>query len=260
MAVKLALIGGEEFADGFEDVHAQLADLAYRARQSRNSHPLKIVFLPTCAARDGSETVQYWCEQAQQRLGVLGAQVSALQIVDRTSANDNDYARQIAEADWVYIGGGYPHVGMQILSGTLALDALNQTRQRGALISGASAGAMLLGARSWVITPQMDRVVTALLDQGGNPEDVDIPIPPFLDCLAYIPGVLCWPHLNKFFSMRWVEQGMLPPGCTMLGVDEQTALVSENTHSWQVLGRGRAMTIDPDHQIRTCSSGQELIL
>ncbi len=260
MAVQLALIGGEEFADGFEDVHAQLAERAYRSRQSRNSHPLKIVFLPTCAAHDGPETVQYWSEQAQQRLGALGAQVSALQIIDRASADNSDHARQIAEADWVYIGGGYPHVGMQILSGTLALDALHQARQRGALISGASAGAMLLGARSWVITPEMDRVVTALLDQGGNPEEVDIPLPPFLDCLAYIPGVLCWPHLNKFFSMHWVEQGMLPQGCTMLGVDEQTALVSEDALIWQVLGRGRAVVIDESRQLRAYSSGQQFVL
>jgi len=260
MAVQLALIGGEEFADGFEDVHAQLAERAYRSRQSRNSHPLKIVFLPTCAAHDGPETVQYWSEQAQQRLGVLGARVSVLQIVGRASADNSDHAHQIAEADWVYIGGGYPHVGMQILSGTLALDALHQAHQRGALISGASAGAMLLGARSWVITPEMDRVVTALLDQGGNPEEVDIPLPPFLDCLAYIPGVLCWPHLNKFFSVHWVDQGMLPQGCTMLGVDEQTALLSEDALNWQVLGRGRAVVIDESRQLRAYSSGQQFVL
>ncbi len=260
MAVHLALIGGEEFADGFEDVHAELAKRAYRGRQSRNAHPLKIVYLPTCAAHDGPETVQYWCEQAQQRLLILDAQVSALKIVDRASADDPENAHQLAEADWVYIGGGYPHVGMQILSGTLALGALHQAHQRGALISGASAGAMLLGARSWVITPEMDGVVTALLDQGGNPEEVDIPLPPFVDCLAYVPGVLCWPHLNKFFALHWVEQGMLPPGCTMLGVDEQTAIVSEDTHNWQVLGRGRSVVIDENREMRSYRSGGQFTL
>lgn len=260
MAFQLALIGGEEFADGFEDVHAQLAARACRTRQTQNSHPLRIAFLPTCAAHDGPQTVKYWCEQARQRLGILDAQVSALKIVDRASANDIHHASRIAEADWVYIGGGYPHIGMQIFSGTLALDALHQARERGALISGASAGAMLLGTRSWVITPEMDRVVTALLDEGGNPEEVDIPLPPFLDCLAFIPGVLCWPHLNKFFSMHWVEQGMLPSGCTMLGVDEQTALVSEDARNWQVLGRGRAVVIDERRQVRSYSSGQQFVL
>src|SRR5579864_3981716 len=51
--VKLALIGGEEFAPGFEDVHSALLS-PLRAGQSRG------VFLPTCAAHDGLEVVKYW--------------------------------------------------------------------------------------------------------------------------------------------------------------------------------------------------------
>jgi cyanophycinase-like exopeptidase len=257
MASLLALIGGEEFADGFEDVHAQLAEIAYQNRQSQNGSALRVAFLPTCAAHDGPEAVHYWSEQAEKRLGVLDARVVALQVIDQSSANDPENAHQIAEADWIYIGGGYPHIGMEILSGTQTLQALYYARKRGALISGASAGAMLLCARSWVISPELDRTITALLEQGGSADDLEIPLPPFIDCLGLVQGVLCWPHLNQFFSMRWVEGGMLPTGYTMLGVDEQTSIVSEDTINWQVLGRSRAVIIDPNHQTRTYTAGQQ---
>jgi len=260
MSYALALIGGEEFADGFEDVHARLAEVAYAHRHSTNGHPLKIVYLPTCAAHDGIETVEYSCEQARQRLGANRAQVTALKVVDLASAEDAGNARQIAQADWIYLGGGYPHIGMGILSGTRCLDALYQARERGALISGASAGAMLLCDRSWVITPEFDESVTELVTEGGNPDEWDLPIPPFMDCLGLLPGTLLWPHLNQFFSMNWVERGIVPPGCTMIGVDEQTAVVRQHDGTWLVLGKGRVVIIGPDRKPLVYTHGAEFSL
>ena len=50
----LALIGGEEFSPGFEEVHATfLADLD---RENRC-----VVYLPTCAAEDGEEAIVAGC-------------------------------------------------------------------------------------------------------------------------------------------------------------------------------------------------------
>lgn len=256
----LALIGGEEFSDGFEEVHAQLAEIAYRNRQVKNSHALRIVFLPTCAAHDGPETVQYWCDQASQRLGALGCDVAALQIIDQESANNPDYAHQIANADWIYLGGGYPHTGVKILTNTRALAALHHARKHGALISGASGGAMLICARSWVITPEFDEVVSTFFNQGGNADEFEIPLPPSLDCLGIIPNTLCWPHLNQFFSMKWVERGMLPAGCTMIGIDEQTAVVRKSNGDYQVLGMGKAVIIDPERQVFEFHHGQHFTL
>jgi len=256
----MALIGGEEFADGFEDVHAQLSELAFQHRHGQNGHALRVVFLPTCAAQDGPEVVQYWCDQSRQRLGVLGVEVAALPIVDREGADDPDNARLVAEADWVYLGGGYPHVGLSILTGTRTLDALFHAQWRGALISGASAGAMMLCDRSWVITPEMDQSVTELFTQGANPDEWEIPIPPILSCLGLVPGTLFWPHLNQFFSMKWVERGMLPPRTTMLGVDEQTAVVRQHNHTWQVLGNGRAMILNHGQPAQVYNNGSSFVL
>lgn len=261
MKSPIALIGGEEFADGFEDVHANLIELAYKQRDPRsgkNGRPIRVVFLPTCATDDGTETVTFWCEEAQRRLGALGAQVLPARIVDRASADDTENARLIAEADWVYIGGGYPHVGMRILGGTRALQALEIARQRGALIAGASAGAMMLGARSWVITPELDTAVTNLLSTGMGVSDWDMPLPPPLECLGIVPRSLCWPHANLLFSLRWLKNGLLPPGYTVIGIEEQTALVSAGTGGWEVQGRGKVTLVDSRYRVKELPAGSRL--
>jgi cyanophycinase len=258
MKSPIALIGGEEFADGFEDVHANLLELARPSGTRANGRPVRVVFLPTCASEDGPETVTYWCEEAQRRLGTLGAKVIAARVVDRTSADDPENARLIAEADWVYIGGGYPHVGMRILSGTRSLQALQAARQRGALIAGASAGAMMLGARSWVITPELDAAVTEIFSKGTGVSEWDLPLPPSLECLGFVPRSMCWPHANQLFSMKWLKNGLLPPGHFVIGIDEQTALVHTSTNGWEVLGRGKAILVDDRYQIRELPAGSQL--
>ena len=261
MKSPIALIGGEEFADGFEDVHASLLELARRGRERQgreNGRPVRVVFLPTCAADDGPETVSYWCDEAQRRLGALGAQVLSARIVDRESADDPKNARSIAEADWIYIGGGYPHIGMRILSGTRAQQALDAACQRGALISGASAGAMMLGARSWVITPDMEAAITEMFSEGTGLSDWSLPLPPPLDCLGFVPKSMCWPHANQLFSIRWIQDGLLPAGHFVIGIDEQTALVNTGSDGWEVQGRGKVTLVNDHYQVTELPAGSRI--
>src|SRR5512143_351978 len=117
MLPRLVLIGGEEFAAGFEEVHASLLKDTGRAQP-------RVVYLPTCAADDGDEAIEYWCNTAREKFMELGAIVEAPRIVDQASANDPPYAQLIADADLIYFGGGYPHVAMRILRNTRVLAAL----------------------------------------------------------------------------------------------------------------------------------------
>jgi cyanophycinase len=212
--VRLALIGGEEFAPGFEEVHQRLLSLIGGGR-SRG------VFLPTCAAHDGAETVDYWCGLAQQQLGPYAAEVQTPRVIDRASANHESFAGQLAAADWIYLGGGWPHIGMEILAGSRVLEELNRAAERGALILGASAGAMMMCARSIVISPA--------LFSGSEPQP--------LECLGYVPHSICFPHFNKSYAQRWRNDVSWTQGYTRIGIDEQTALVHLDG-SWQVIGRG----------------------
>jgi cyanophycinase-like exopeptidase len=257
--MNLALIGGEEFSDGFEDVHASLLEDARRElrRTSEMRRNFTIAFLPTCAADDGVQAVDYWCNTAREKLGALGAMVETPRVVDAASANDAHHAQIIADADWIYLGGGYPHVGMNILPGTRAMDAIRAAAKRGALISGASAGAMLMCERSWVITPEMSKSIGEFWET-GVPESWEPPELVPLDCLGLVPRAVCSPHFNRVFSRKWLERGILPKGFALIGLDEQTALVSHDGKTWDVRGRGAATIIRDDFKSARYAAGETL--
>lgn len=250
----LALIGGEEFSDGFEPFHARLAHdlIAHRS----NGRELRVAFLPSCAADDGAATIEHWCRTAEARLTAEGVRVRSLPIADRERAADAELVGWLQQADWIYFGGGYPHVGMRILASTPALEAVRVAWRRGALVSGASAGAMLLCNRSWVITAEFEAAVTAL---PGGPEagSGDMPAAAFIDGLGLLPATLCWPHMNLGFSLAWLRQGALPHGHTLVGLDEQTLIIN-TSGAWEVLGRGRARIVDPAYHAYDFVHGERI--
>jgi cyanophycinase len=252
MHSRLALIGGEEFADGFEDVHAGLLKDTGRARP-------RLVFLPSCAADDGDEAIEYWCNTAREQFTALGAIVETPRVIDRASADDPRYAQLIAEADVIYFGGGYPHVAMRILPETRVMTALQDALQRGVLIAGSSGGAMLLGARSEVVTPELAEEIGRVWDNGAPP-DWDPPLTDIIDCLGWVAQGFCAPHFNRVFSWKWLEHGILADGEVLIGLDEQTALVSRADHQWEVRGRGGVTLIWGDLQPRQHTAGDTVTL
>ncbi len=238
MRSRLALIGGEEFAAGFEDVHAGLLADTGAAKP-------RVVFLPTCAADDGGEAIEYWCNTAREKFTALGATVETPRVIDRASADDGHYAQLIVEADLIYFGGGYPHVAMRILPESHVLAALHDAMQRGVLIAGSSGGAMLLGARSEVVTPELAAEIGRVWEHSAPP-DWDPPLTEIIDCLGWVSHGFCAPHFNRVFPWKWLEHGILADHEVMIGIDEQTALVSRDDHQWEVRGRGGVTLIRGD--------------
>jgi cyanophycinase len=252
MNSRLALIGGEEFADGFEDVHASLL------RDTSRAQP-HVVFLPTCAAEDGDEAIEYWCNTAREKFTALGALVETPRVIDRASADDPQYAQLIANADLIYFGGGYPHVAMRILPQTRVMVALHNALQRGVLIAGSSGGAMLLGARSEVITPELAEEIGRVWESGAPP-DWDPPLPELIDCLGWVANSFCAPHFDRLFTWKWLEHGILRDDDVLLGLDEQTALVSQADHHWEVRGHGGVTLIRSDLKPVRYQAGESVSL
>jgi cyanophycinase len=238
MPSRLALIGGEEFADGFEDVHASLLKDTGRVQP-------RLVFLPTCAADDGDEAIEYWCATAREKFAALGAIVETPRVVDQESADDPHNAQSIAKADLIYFGGGYPHVAMRFLPGSRVMAALQDALQRGVLIAGSSGGAMLLGARSEVITPELAEEIGRVWEHGAPPA-WDPPLPEIIDCLGWVAHGFCAPHFDRVFPWKWLEHGYLRDDEVVIGLDEQTALVSRVDQRWEVRGRGKVTLIRGD--------------
>jgi cyanophycinase len=156
--------------------------------------------------------------------------------------------RIVRGADWIYLGGGYPHVGMRVLGGSPILEAILDRYHRGALLAGASAGAMMLCAHSWVITPEMQAGFDRLVHSGDGDPPADLPTPKFVACLGLLPQAICIPHLNLIDPFLGLQAALIPHDLWMIGVDEQTAL-SDARGPWETLGRGSIALRSPDGQM-----------
>ena len=252
MGYDLALIGGDEFSDHFREIHDGL--MADRGGKPR------VAFLPTPAANDGNETIEYWCSQASEKLSVLGATVKTPRVVDRVSANDPGFAQQVREADWVYLGGGYAHVAFPILHNTKVLDGIFSARKHGALISGASAGAMMMGELSIVITPELLEDIGKYWES-GTPSDWDPPAPPLMRGFGWLPRTIVAPHFDRpWFSHKWLQRDFLPGGFTLIGIDEYTTMARNKNGGWAVFGLGSVRLFKHGRQFANYTQGDTFYL
>jgi len=112
-----------------------------------------ITFLPAagCEPEYGTSFLAHY-----RRLGAPEGDV--VEVRDAASARDPTHARRLAEASLVYIGGGDTRELLTIMAGSPALEALAQAHDAGAVIVGASAGAIALSA--WGVP--LDATVSAL--------------------------------------------------------------------------------------------------
>jgi cyanophycinase-like exopeptidase len=238
--MRLALIGGEEFADGFEAAHAEMIPTGSNG-----------VFLVTAAAEDGINTVNYWRDLAVQRLSAGGATVTAPLVISRDHADALDNVAAVDAADWIYLGGGKPHIAMQILIGTRLLDAIITAAGQGRLILGASAGAMIMCTRSFVLTAAALAAFQQQLEQRQPSEP--FPVLPPLDCLNFVPDSVCLPHFNRSYARQAFRPDSFDGALRVVGIDEQTALTNVDG-AWRVIGNG-AVSIMHHHQQQSYRHG-----
>jgi cyanophycinase-like exopeptidase len=117
---------------------------------------------------------------------------------------------------------------------------------------------MLMCEQSWVITPEL----VAAFEQwvaGDPPAGWRLPIPQPLACLGWLPRAICLPHFHLTFTQLLLERGALPTGFTLIGVEEQTALVQKDT-AWEVRGRGAVTLIHDDLKPVRYATGETLNL
>ena len=241
----LALIGGEEFAPGFENVHAELVNMIGKPKP-------RVVFLPTAASHDGAHVASNWCKRAQKLLSDAGAVVDAPLVIDQASANDERNAALLDDADMLYLGGGLPHILIETLAGTRVLDAFWRAVERGAMIAGASAGAMAMAERALVINnAAMQMIAAAVSATIGAP----MPKIEFVQAYKLVPRAIVSPHFERMpMQTKLYERGFYPHELTLIGIDEQTALV-KNENAWRVLGKG-SVTIGQNGALKKYRAGE----
>ncbi len=135
----LAVVGSGEYLAPMAAVDRQLLELV-------GGSP-RVVCLPTAAGREGDETIDDWMHRGVEHFRALGAEAEPVRVWDRASANDPSLAERIASAQLVYLSGGKPAYLHATLESSLVWRAITDVIERGGLLAGCSAGAMVQGER-----------------------------------------------------------------------------------------------------------------
>jgi cyanophycinase len=220
----LVLNGGDEFRPGNEPQDRWLVAGARRG-------PAYVV--PTAAARQRPDLA---VATAQDWFRGLGLEVEELPVYSRRDAASPELAGRAAAAGLLYLTGGDPGLVARVLAGSRAWDAMLDAWEAGAALAGSSAGAMALC--QWTLVM---RRWPRHSERRAAPG------------LSLVPGTALVPHHERF-GPRWQLEG-LPPGATVLGVDERTGLSWEGGR-WCALGAG-AVTVLADGARRRYAGGEE---
>ena len=202
------LEGGSEFNAGMA-----AADKRAMAVCGGRAQPIRII--PAAAAPDNNHA-----RAAANGVGwfqSLGAaDVQAVDIIDRASADRPDLAKAIERARLVFMLGGFTRYLAETLAGSRAWQAMASAHRSGAVIAGSSAGAMVLC--EFYFDPASGTTLKGL---------------------NLVPGACVLPHHNRFGKTWAPKLAPLLPGIVLIGIDEATGLLDDGPGGrWSVYGKG----------------------
>jgi cyanophycinase-like exopeptidase len=214
----LALVGSGEYLPVMAAVEGML--LAGRAS--------RYVQIPTAAAPEGERSLRRWLDLGAAQADRLGVEQVPVVARDRAEADAPELAALVDGAGLVYLSGGSPAYLAKTLRGTRLFAAITAAWKSGTALAGCSAGAIAL--TGWV--PSM-----RALDREPDPG------------LGILPNLRVLPHFDKMLG--WVPNLLTravlrpPTGTTVIGIDEETAIVdmAGTGRSWQVHGRQQAWVL-----------------
>jgi cyanophycinase-like exopeptidase len=213
----LALVGSGEYLPQMREFEQSLINDGL----ANNKKPIYIQ-IPTAAARESENRINYWRSLGQAAAKSLGVTQDFLPIFTREDANNPELLKNVDNAALIYLSGGDPHYLAQTLRDTLLWDLILKNWQSGGSLAGCSAGAMAFSG----YVPNF-RLSRAQPTQG----------------FGLLKEVKVIPHFDKFF--KWIPDSVakhlldLPGDSTLIGIDEDTAVVKRVNQDWQVWGKGR---------------------
>jgi cyanophycinase-like exopeptidase len=213
----LALVGSGEYLPQMREFEQSLINDGL----ANNKKPIYIQ-IPTAAARESENRINYWRSLGEIAAKSLGVAQSFLPIFTRDDANNLELLKDVDDAALIYLSGGDPHYLAQTLRDTLLWDLILKNWQTGGSLAGCSAGAMAFSG----YVPHF-RLSRAQPTQG----------------FGLLNEVRVIPHFDKFF--KWIPDSAakhlldLPGDSTLIGIDEDTAVVKRANQDWQVWGKGK---------------------
>jgi len=187
----------------------------------------QVVVLPTASAPDGPGVPERWARMGVEHFGLLGTAVEPVMLLTREDAQKLALVEKIAQSNFVYFSGGKPRYLLETLRGTLAWEAVIQVYKNGGVITGCSAGAMVMGG-ALVDFPNMWHTLPAL---------------------ALAPGLLVIPHFDEIPKAMLAMVNHTYGNVTTVGVEGSTALVGREGR-WMVYGKGGVTVFEGRKKVR----------
>ena len=190
-----------------------------------------IVVIPTASVGDagppGMES--FLARRNRERFGV-GA-VTVLHSLDRATSDSDRFIEALRGATGVWILGGFPERLVHSYLGTRTERAIRELLDRGGVVGGESAGAMIQA--SWLdttgdeFTPDIRALIQAY-GRGG---------------FGLLTRAAVFPHFDKRGSEAAVRFSAEHPDQLGIGIDEETALILKGDRA-QVVGQGTVSVYD----------------
>lgn len=211
-----ALLGSGEFEPWTEPVDRWLV-------QRPDAGGDRVLILPTASAAEGNDVFDGWGSKGLEHYRALGLQADVVPLKTRQDASRADLIEHLDGAAAVYFSGGNPAYLASVLIGTPWWAALRQAMERGLAYAGCSAGVACLGD----VAPD------------GARQDVNGEL--WRPGLGVFPGYRFGPHwdtLDRYVpGLRSFIETSLPPGTTLVAIDEDTAMFGDGIR-WRIIGDG----------------------
>lgn len=225
MSGVLALIGGGEFGPLCQEFDKSLL---------AEAESDEVLVIPTAAAMESPDRL---VAAAEQYFEDLGAKVTHLEVWHRSEGEEPAVLEKVRAARFLYLCDGSPMLLRSILKGSQFFDAIVDAFRSGAVLAASGAGATVL--------------CDPMVDPRGGAYTVG---------LGLIPNFALFPyHGTAAEHLRERSLDLLPHHATLVGVDEQTALIFHDK-SWKVLGAGNVTTYDPGKKATPYASGSKVPL
>jgi cyanophycinase len=224
MAGEIGLVGGEEFRAGCEDMDREIMKVS-------GQDPARVVVVPTAAvtgpAKAANDGVTHFAR--------LGGDARQLMVLEREHAEDPELIQGIGGAGVIYFTGGSPDHLLATLRGSRLLEAILSAVEKGTVLAGSSAGAMVMG---WLMRrPRLGQ---------------------WVEGLGIVPDLAVFPHHERNDPTEISEQlrSQVPGNVTVLGIDARTGCLGR-PGSWRVVGSGK-VTVYRDGDWKVFNSGESL--
>jgi cyanophycinase len=209
----IALVGSGEYSVQMQELETQLLHFAI-SRGKKNT----FIQIPTASSHEGDSSRERWQRLGKEQSDRIGSECVYLPIHEREDAFNPEFIAQIKDAGLIYFSGGDPHRVAEIYSGSPLWEEILNQWKTGTSLAGCSAGAMAFGGTIMGLR-------RSHLSQG----------------LALLPNIEVIPHYDKMLG--WLPDRVAAfiirsdTDSTLLGIDENTALVQTDT--WRKFGRGK---------------------